>query len=426
MTCAGLEASVTSGQPLDPARGRGEGTAYFGKGLFMIGDDQYGSNPNDVALGAAGTVAQLWLRNADTGAGNDLALQFVFEDSGDAEYYIYFYTTAGTDNKSGSVFEVYLGTDANDGEWRFLELDLQGYVDALDGTLAIDEVNAAAVWGEDVFVDDMVLAAGKMRRSYAVNPLAALGPLGAQSGEDGGASASVAAGWSRWWYSVSDLYTVLATTDDAGERLGGYAPDFYGNYRTVAGERPDAMGLTTKFEDPLAGAACFGARWYDSERGRWITEDPVRTMGGLNFYGFVHNRPYNRMDPTGLREVPWPLNGKCCNYSPSPQFACIGGRYWMLCPGSCTRTFTQDCDGMTCGAATFFSAPAGEQIKCSKRNACLKEHFVYDPPAPVVAPGNRGCPPSPAPFMYSLARSLCHTLVGRPPGPIPVNGSPNP
>ncbi len=42
----------------------------------------------------------------------------------------------------------------------------------------------------------------------------------------------------------------------------------------------------------------FNARWYDPDLGRFITEDPIRD--GVNWYGYVNNRPLNLVDPMGL------------------------------------------------------------------------------------------------------------------------------
>ncbi len=33
---------------------------------------------------------------------------------------------------------------------------------------------------------------------------------------------------------------------------------------------------------------------------RFISEDPIRFRGGINFYGYVRNNPINRTDPSGL------------------------------------------------------------------------------------------------------------------------------
>ena len=43
----------------------------------------------------------------------------------------------------------------------------------------------------------------------------------------------------------------------------------------------------------------FRARWYDTETGRWLSNDPIGISGGLNLYAFCSNDPVNFVDPSG-------------------------------------------------------------------------------------------------------------------------------
>lgn len=52
----------------------------------------------------------------------------------------------------------------------------------------------------------------------------------------------------------------------------------------------------------------FGARYYDAEVGRFISEDPAKD--GLNWYGYCNNNPLKFVDPTGLEtKIPTSLYG---------------------------------------------------------------------------------------------------------------------
>ena len=52
--------------------------------------------------------------------------------------------------------------------------------------------------------------------------------------------------------------------------------------------------------DPETGLYFYRARYYDPNLGRFISEDPVKFEGGLNFYVYTENNPVNRIDPFGL------------------------------------------------------------------------------------------------------------------------------
>jgi RHS repeat-associated protein len=45
-----------------------------------------------------------------------------------------------------------------------------------------------------------------------------------------------------------------------------------------------------------------GARYYDPDLGRFLSEDPIGISGGLNLYAYAGNDPVNKADPTGTSE----------------------------------------------------------------------------------------------------------------------------
>jgi RHS repeat-associated protein len=44
----------------------------------------------------------------------------------------------------------------------------------------------------------------------------------------------------------------------------------------------------------------YRARYYDAQSGRFLSEDPIRFRGGVDFYSYVNNNPINALDPSGL------------------------------------------------------------------------------------------------------------------------------
>jgi RHS repeat-associated protein len=53
--------------------------------------------------------------------------------------------------------------------------------------------------------------------------------------------------------------------------------------------------------NPQASYYC--ARYYDSQSGRFLSEDPIGFGGGQNFYNYVGNGPVDRTDPLGFYTV---------------------------------------------------------------------------------------------------------------------------
>lgn len=60
------------------------------------------------------------------------------------------------------------------------------------------------------------------------------------------------------------------------------------------------FGFAGGLYDSNTGLVQFGARWYDSQIGRWISKDPIKFDGGFNLYGYVGENPVNYIDPSGL------------------------------------------------------------------------------------------------------------------------------
>src|SRR5690606_26196712 len=62
-------------------------------------------------------------------------------------------------------------------------------------------------------------------------------------------------------------------------------------------------GFTGKEFDPDTGLSYFNARWYDSELGRFISEDPAVDPNNPNLYVYCANNPLRLIDPSGMRIV---------------------------------------------------------------------------------------------------------------------------
>ncbi len=65
---------------------------------------------------------------------------------------------------------------------------------------------------------------------------------------------------------------------------------------------------TGKERDDTTGLYYYGARYYATWMGRWLSPDPSGPADGLNIYKYVSNNPINLVDPNGLQEAPPPMS----------------------------------------------------------------------------------------------------------------------
>jgi RHS repeat-associated protein len=76
--------------------------------------------------------------------------------------------------------------------------------------------------------------------------------------------------------------------DEWGRTLSDSAPAF------------QPFGFAAGMDDADIELLRFGARDYDSRYGRWVSKDPMRFPGGLNFYEYVGSDPSNSRDIRGM------------------------------------------------------------------------------------------------------------------------------
>lgn len=103
---------------------------------------------------------------------------------------------------------------------------------------------------------------------------------------------------------VSDhLGTPLALHDHAGRRVWAQELSIYGAQRATSGE-PDLCPFRWpgQHHDPETGLSYNRFRWYDPERGGYISPDPLGTRGSGTAYGYVVD-PLRACDPLGLRDI---------------------------------------------------------------------------------------------------------------------------
>ncbi len=132
--------------------------------------------------------------------------------------------------------------------------------------------------------------------------------------------------------------TLRATTDASGVSQGTCISLPFGDELTCQGNIPDGHHFTGKERDQESGNDYFGARYYTSNMGRFLTPDwaakpitvPYASFGDpqtLNLYSYVENGPLNRVDAEGhatdqegTSTQPVNLGGRCASFSkPDPD-----------------------------------------------------------------------------------------------------------
>jgi RHS repeat-associated protein len=109
------------------------------------------------------------------------------------------------------------------------------------------------------------------------------------------------------YYFSNHLGSASVITDASGnieEQMDFYP---YGGIAYVSGSDPNNYKFTGKERDTESGLDMFGARYYGSSLGRFMTPDPAGMMAvdigspqTLNRYAYVLNNPLSFIDPLGL------------------------------------------------------------------------------------------------------------------------------
>jgi RHS repeat-associated protein len=107
-------------------------------------------------------------------------------------------------------------------------------------------------------------------------------------------------------YFLQDhLGSTIGLTNSSGAITEQTAYDSFGNATNNLSTR---YQFTGREYDSFTGLHYYRARFYDAQLGRFISEDPIKFKGGMNWYGYVDNNPTNYSDPYGLNPYKLPAN----------------------------------------------------------------------------------------------------------------------
>lgn len=111
-------------------------------------------------------------------------------------------------------------------------------------------------------------------------------------------------GGATTYYQADGLGSITSLTDSSGSVAGSHTYDLFGRPLGSSGALVNPFRYTGRELDPETGLYYYRARYYDSENGRFLSEDPIQALGGLNFYEYVNNGPATLVDPSGLSPKP--------------------------------------------------------------------------------------------------------------------------
>jgi len=113
------------------------------------------------------------------------------------------------------------------------------------------------------------------------------------------------------YYNADGLGSITSLANGAGALAQTYTFDSFGNQTASSGSLVNPFRFTSREFDTETNLYFNRARYLDPSTGRFLSKDPARFDGGIDFYAYVSNNPINFTDPFGLYEthpkVPLPL-----------------------------------------------------------------------------------------------------------------------
>jgi len=104
-----------------------------------------------------------------------------------------------------------------------------------------------------------------------------------------------------FFYHADGLGTITELTDSAAAVIQSYTYSSFGKIESRLDPNfIQPYTFTARELDPETGLYFYRARYYDSSTGRFLEEDPVRFLGGANFYVYAHGNPIVATDAFGL------------------------------------------------------------------------------------------------------------------------------
>jgi RHS repeat-associated protein len=106
---------------------------------------------------------------------------------------------------------------------------------------------------------------------------------------------------------LTDVFgSAVGLADSFGTVQAEYTYEPFGSVTASGAPTGNTFGFTGRETDGT-GLNYYRARYYDPRLQRFIAEDPIGYLGGLNFHTYVRNDPANASDPFGLQDGAHPV-----------------------------------------------------------------------------------------------------------------------
>jgi len=106
------------------------------------------------------------------------------------------------------------------------------------------------------------------------------------------------------YYHADGLGSISSLSNAAGTIANTYTYDSFGKLTNSTGSLVNPFRYTARESDTETGLYYYRARYYDSNAGRFLSEDRLQFKSGdVNFYAYVGDNPTNAADPLGLCKV---------------------------------------------------------------------------------------------------------------------------
>ncbi len=102
------------------------------------------------------------------------------------------------------------------------------------------------------------------------------------------------------YYEADGVGSLTSLSNTAGALAQTYTFDSFGNTTASTGSITNSFRYTGRELDSETMLYFMRARYFDPNSGRFISEDPLRFPGGINFYVYAANSPTNFNDPYGF------------------------------------------------------------------------------------------------------------------------------